>query len=54
MPVNPPAFSECLALVAAVIERRDGTFESGRSRNGIEICEWPWSYTLDFSTDVAD
>jgi hypothetical protein len=26
---------------AAVIERRDGVFERGRSRNGIEIFGWP-------------
>jgi hypothetical protein len=41
-PVSPPAFSECLAVDAAVIERRDGAFESEQSRNGIEIFKYPW------------
>jgi hypothetical protein len=37
MPMRPPAFSESLVLDAAVIEHRNGAFESGRSRDGIEI-----------------
>jgi hypothetical protein len=41
MPVGPPTFSDCLAVDAAVIEHRDGVFESGRPRNSIEICKRP-------------
>jgi hypothetical protein len=43
MPVIPPAFSECLAVDATVIERRDSAFESGRFRNGIENFKWPFA-----------
>jgi len=42
MPISSPAFSRCLALDTAVIECRDGAFEGGRSRDGIEILSDPW------------
>jgi hypothetical protein len=41
MRVSPPAFSGCLAMDTAVIERRDGVFESGQSRNCIEFFKRP-------------
>jgi hypothetical protein len=41
---RPPAFSESLALDAAVIEHRNGVFENVRSQNGIEIFERPWPW----------